>query len=83
MADAPDGSERQRRITVKNVEIAFELLSEQYPPVVTLKEAAEIARLKPSTLKRHVSEGKFKSCTIRGKPLRFWRNKFVVEMFAK
>ncbi len=74
---------RQRRVTVKNVEIAFELLSDKYPPVLTLAEAAEIARLKPSTLKRHVSEGKYKFCKIKGKPLRFFRNKFVVELFAK
>jgi hypothetical protein len=74
---------RQRRVTVKNVEVAFELLAGQFPPVLTLDEAAEIARLQPSTLKRHVSEGQFKTCTIRGKPLRFWRNKFVVELFAK
>ena len=81
--ETTDTADNRRRVGVKNVEIAFASLGDKYPPVLTLEEAAEIARLKPSTLKRHVSEGRFKTCTIRNKPLRFWRNKFVVELFAK
>lgn len=50
---------------------------ERYKPILTLSEAAEIARLKASTLKRKVSEGEFKGCVRRGKPLLFWRDRFI------
>ena len=32
------------------------------------------------TLKRKVSEGLFRYCVKRGKPLLFWRDKFIQEL---
>ena len=50
-----------------------------YPPVLTPPEAAKLLRIKVSTLYRHVSEGKYGSSVKRGKPLRFWRDRLVIE----
>jgi hypothetical protein len=72
--------EPRRKLTVKNVDIAFGTNNERYPQILSLKEAAEIAKLSPATLKRHVSEGRYANCVSRGKPLRFFRNWFVLEL---
>lgn len=50
------------------------------PLVLTLEEAAAVARRAPGTLKRLVSEGKFPKSAKRGKPLLFWRDEFLVEL---
>jgi len=50
---------------------------EEYPPVLTLEQAAKIANVAPSTLKRHVSEERYRGCVKRGKPLLFWRDYFL------
>jgi hypothetical protein len=78
--DAGDVAGGTRRVTKKNVGRAFGPLSDKYPPILSLELAAEIALIAPSTLKRHVSEGKYKNCVSRKKPLRFWRDSFVVEL---
>ena len=49
------------------------------PPVMTPAEAAQLLRLKVSTLYRHVSEGRYGRAVKRGKPLRFWRDRLVQE----
>ena len=58
---------------------AFENIGDS-PPVLSLDQAAKLAHLAPSTLKRKVSEGHFKESVKRGKPLLFWRDKFVKEL---
>ena len=73
---------RTRRVTLRNVARAFGPLSDQYPPVMTLGEAAKASRLAPSTLKRKISEGQFKNCVKRGKSLLVWRDKFLVELMG-
>lgn len=50
------------------------------PLILTLKEAAAVARRAPGTLKRLVSEGKFRKSAKRGKPLLFWRDAFLQEV---
>ena len=50
-----------------------------YPPVLTPSEAAGLLRLKLSTLYRHTSEGKYSGAVKRGKPLRFWRDRLILE----
>jgi hypothetical protein len=57
-------------------------MGEQFPPILSLNQAADLAGLKASTLKRKVSEGCFASCVRRGKPLRIWRDRFVQQLFA-
>lgn len=71
---------RTRRVTLKNAARSYGPLGAECPPILSLEQAAKLALLAPSTLKRHVSEGKYKFCVSRKKPLRFWRDKFVVEL---
>jgi hypothetical protein len=68
------------KLTATDVTRAFELPGNPYAPILNLKEAAELARIAPSTLKRLVSEGKYAESVKRGKPLRFWRDLFVKEL---
>ncbi len=51
------------------------------PPVLTADEAAMLARQAKSTLYHHVSRGRFRTSVRRGKPLLFWRDRFVMELF--
>ena len=51
----------------------------QYPPILTPEEAANLLRLKVSTLYRHLSEGKYSRSVKRGKPIRFWRDRLIQE----
>ena len=50
-----------------------------FPPILSLEQAAQLAHLAPGTLKRLVSEGYFGNSVRRGKPIAFWRNRFVAE----
>lgn len=50
-----------------------------WPPVMTLHEAAEAMRISPQTLRRYVSEGKFKRSVKRGWPVLFWRDSLLSE----
>lgn len=68
------------QIHLSDIRKAFEPISKDYPPVLSLDQAAAIAGVADSTLKRHVSEGRYKDSVARGKPLRFWRDKFVQEV---
>jgi hypothetical protein len=51
----------------------------RFPPILSLEQAAQLAHLAPGTLKRLVCEGFFCNSVRRGKPLAFWRNRFVAE----
>lgn len=68
------------QLSLAEIRKAFEPVIANYPPVLSLEQAAEIAHLAPSTLKRKVSEGAFRESAKRGKPLKFWRDKFVQEL---
>ena len=68
-------------LTVQEITVAFQPLADEFPPILTLVQAAKLACLKPSTLKRKVSEGCFVGCVRRGKPLLFWRDRFVKHIF--
>lgn len=50
------------------------------PPILSLSEAAHLVKLRPQTLKRKVSEGLYRQSVVRGKPLRFWRDRLVGEV---
>jgi hypothetical protein len=50
------------------------------PPILSLSEAAGLVKLRPQTLKRKVSEGLYAKSVVRGKPLRFWRDRLVMEV---
>ena len=81
MSDSSDSSNMlEVKLTPGDVTRAFELPSNPCPPILSLKEAAKLACIAPSTLKRLVSEGQFAESVKRGKPLRFWRDFFVKEL---
>ncbi len=67
-------------VSLPDIRKAFENIGEDFPPVLSLDQAAKLAHLVPSTLKRKVSEGHFMESVKRGKPLLFWRDKFVKEL---
>ncbi len=71
------------KLTAQEVAEAYKPFGDQFPPILTLSQAAGLAGLKPSTLKRKVSEGCFSVCVKRGKPLLFWRDRFVQQLFAE
>ena len=57
------------KITLAEARAAGEELG--LPPIITLQEAAIVARQSPYTIKRKVSEGYFPKSARPGKPLRF------------
>ena len=67
-------------VSLPDIRKAFENIGDGFPPVLSLDQAAKLAHLAPCTLKRKVSEGLFKESVKRGKPLLFWRDKFVKEL---
>jgi len=69
-----------RPITTAEIQQAFEPLVEKYPPILFLQQAAEISGYTTSTLKKKLSEGCFRDCVARGKPLLFWRDRFILEL---
>ena len=48
--------------------------------MLTLDLAAAISGYARSTLKRQISEGRFKKCVKRKKPVLFWRDRFIQEL---
>lgn len=64
-------SMRDIRATTEGTEI---------PMILTAEEAAGIARCAVQTLRRQVSEGRYSDCVKRGKPLLFWRDRFIQEV---
>lgn len=72
-------SEKCATMTRKLTQAELESALGKLPPVMTPAEAASLLRIKVSTLYRHVSEGRYGSAVKRGKPLRFWRDRLVLE----
>lgn len=60
-------------------------MAEEYelPPIITLDEAAKVARRSPFTIKRLVSEGRFPKSAKPGKPLLFLRDRFIQELMKE
>jgi hypothetical protein len=54
----------------------------KFPPVLTVEEAAALARVPPQTIYTWSSQGLLKGCSRRvGKYLRILRDKFIQKMF--
>lgn len=64
-------------LPLKEIRLVY---GESYPPIITVEEAAHISRLAVKTIYKKVSEGFFKKSVKRGKPLLFWRDRFVQEV---
>ena len=69
-----------RKLLSKNEVIAAFRNQPQFPPLLSLVQAGQLAHFAPSTIKRLVSEGYFSNSVRRGKPIAFWRDRFVVEV---
>jgi hypothetical protein len=69
----------RQRLSRDEVEAAFRN-DPRFPPLLSLGQAAQLAHLAPSTIKRLASEGCFRNSVRRGKPIAFWRDRFVVEV---
>jgi predicted DNA-binding transcriptional regulator AlpA len=69
----------KQKLRQKEVEKAFSIDC-KYPPILSLEQASELVFLAQSTLKRLVSEGNFANSVKRGKPIMFWRDRFVIEV---
>jgi hypothetical protein len=69
--------QRDRKLTQS--EITASIDASRLPPILTPPEAAQLLRLKVSTLYRHASEGRYAGAIKRGKPLRFWRDRLIQE----
>jgi excisionase family DNA binding protein len=53
-----------------------------YPPILTVQQAAELAQIPVDTLYAWSSQGRMKNCSARaGKHLRIDRDKFVKSLF--
>lgn len=75
---SPVGRTSRKPLGHDEIEVAFRN-DPSFPPILSLEQAAQLAHLAPSTLKRLVSEGYFGNSVRRGKPIAFWRNRFVAE----
>jgi len=71
---------KSRKLLSKNEVIAAFRNQTQFPPLLSLEQAAQLAHFATSTIKRLVSEGYFSNSVRRGKPIAFWRDRFVVEV---
>jgi hypothetical protein len=70
---------KRNPLTAGEVETAFRN-DTQFPPILSLEQAAGLSHFSPSTIKRLASEGYFHDSIRRGKPIAFWRDRFVVEI---
>jgi len=72
------GRRNRKPLGTDEIEVAFRN-DPSFPPILSLEQAAQLAHLAPGTLKRLVCEGFFANSVRRGKPIAFWRNRFVAE----
>jgi hypothetical protein len=78
-----DRPAKRKPLTLTEVREAYESLGEKYPPLLSLSLAAEISGYTELTLKKKLSEGAFRDAVSRGKPLLFWRDRFVMELMNR
>lgn len=58
--------------------------AEQFPPVLTVREAAKLAGVSQSTVYDWSSRGRLKQCAVRkGKRLRLYRDRFLKFLFTE
>jgi predicted DNA-binding transcriptional regulator AlpA len=69
-------------IPVSEIAAGFAGYEQEFPPVLNLTQAAKLSHVAQSTLKRWVRDKKFPGSVKSKKPLLFWRNRFVHELFA-
>jgi hypothetical protein len=70
----------RRRPLAHNEVVAAFRYDVRFPPLLSLDQAAQLAHFAPATIKRLASEGFFHDSVRRGKPIAFWRDRFIVEI---
>ncbi|MFA9478030.1 hypothetical protein ACERK3_06940 [Phycisphaerales bacterium AB-hyl4] len=68
-------------LTIEEVAAALAPLADQFPPILSLEQAAKLSHYTPGSLKKLVSQDRFPDSAIRARPLRFWRDRFTLEVF--
>lgn len=76
---APIANPRPRHRPLAQDELGTGL--SEYPPLLTVDEAARLLRVSKSTLYGHVSRGKYRDAVKRGRPLVFYRDRLVRDYF--
>ena len=80
---ANNSKDKRTPLTAVEVREAFEPLQNEYPPILNLQAAAKLSGYSPLTLRKKLSEGWFGSSAKRGKPVLFWRDRFVIELMDR
>lgn len=79
----PKAQETQPLLTLNQVQAFFQSNSHQYGLFLSLVEASEISGNTPGTPRKHVSEGRYDQSVLRGKPLRFLRDQFCLDVLNR
>lgn len=75
--DAPRRARRRPGLSDPELAAGFGDL----PRILTADEAARLLRISKSTLYHHVCRGRYRTAVVRGRPLRFVRDRLVREFF--
>ena len=74
------GPKTPPRPTPEELKQITDIYIEKYGPIMSLIEAANVAKLSKQTLRRYVCEGCFADSVYRGRPLRFLTQRFIAEV---
>lgn len=67
----------------EEISLAVQKMDPVPPLILNVAQAAEISHYTVGTLRKLAGQDRFPGSTIKGKPLRFWRDKFVWEVVNK
>lgn len=73
-------AESQPLLTLDQVQAFFQSSACHYGLFLSLDEASQLSGNTPGTLRKHASEGWYDNSVVRGRPLRFVRDQFCVDV---
>ncbi len=62
------------------MEQVIQLAQSKYGPILDITQAAEVSKLAKQTIRERVCHGQYASSVVRGRPLRFWTHRFMLEV---
>ena len=69
-------------LSAAEIRASMEDLQTLYPPILNVKQAAELTQLPVQTLYQMSSQGRFSTCARKvGKHLRFFRDRLIQAIF--